>query len=85
MASIWTEIDLDEISTSDLLDELENRYLGEREQASLVELLNDSDKQKFDLFLKIKNRFSAYELEEMFSENHTNMSPSKNQLALNLK
>lgn len=84
MASVWTEIDLDEISTSDLLDELENRYLGEREQASLVELLNDSDKQKFDLFLKIKNRFSVYELEEMFSDNHTNTPPSKNQLALNL-
>lgn len=81
MASVWIDVDLNEVSTRDLLDELENRYLGNREKDLLLELIKNDEGKKVQLFLKVKDRFSLIELEELFKEN-TYSPPCKEQLSI---
>jgi len=81
--TIWVDVDLSQVSESDLIDELKDRYLDEREKLELTNILKDDNSKKVALFLKVKDRYSLLELEEMFKEkfNHT---PCKEQLALKL-
>jgi hypothetical protein len=65
--NIWVSVDLDDMDTDDLLDELENRYLGEREKNILMSILEDND-QKVKLFMAAKDRFTIYELENLLQE-----------------
>jgi hypothetical protein len=78
-------INLDDVDTSDLIDELENRYLDKDEQESLLDLVKvDLERsEKLKLLLKIVDKYSLQELSEMFKEDCTTPIP-KNQLALPL-
>lgn len=82
MAYINVDIDLDEIRTWELIDELENRYLDAGDQKKLVDLLKGEEKEKLKLFYKVIDRFSLSELEEMFKENYTSTPAPKEQLQL---
>lgn len=81
--SIWVDIDLSQVDESDLIDELKDRYLNERERLELVDILNDEGSKKIALFLKVKDKYSLLELEEMFQEKFSH-TPCKEQLTLNL-
>ena len=84
MASVWVDVELDEVSTSDLLSELENRYLGKREKIELTSLLQNDEWRKLELFLKVKDKFSVGELEELFTEKAPDAPIPKEQLKLEL-
>lgn len=82
MAYVRVDIDLDDVETRDLIDELENRYLDDREQKWLIKLIKDNDGGKLDLFLKARERFTLIELEEMFKEKFPETPIPKEQLSL---
>jgi hypothetical protein len=85
MSYAYVTINLDDVDTSDLIDELENRYLDKDEQESLLDLVKvDLERsEKLKLLLKIVDKYSLQELSEMFKEDCTTPIP-KNQLALPL-
>lgn len=82
MASVWVDIDLDEVTTSELLDELENRYLRAHEKQCILKLLREDDELKYDLFFQFKDKFSISEFEEMFKEKSINTTTPKEQLKI---
>jgi hypothetical protein len=82
--SMYVDVDLDEISTSDLIEELETRPLRLDQQKELAALLRDDDKIQFDLFLQVKDRYSIYELEQLFGEKPQVIAVSKEQLRLEI-
>lgn len=81
------DIDLDEFSTGELINELENRYLENREKDSLIDLIKDSYRtdecMKLKLFISVYGKYSVLELEEIFKETYT-VTKSENQLTLPL-
>jgi hypothetical protein len=87
MAYTYLRIELDDIDTSDLIEELDNRYLDNNEQDQLLDLIKESrlrtDAQKIKLFLKAMDKYSIQELQELFQENMSTII-SKNQLQLSL-
>lgn len=80
---IWVDLDLDDVDTDDLIDELENRYLDEGERKLLLEMVKNND-DKINLFMKIKDRYSIFELEQMFAEQSESIPIPKNQLKLSI-
>lgn len=82
MASVWVDIDLDEVTTSELLDELENRYLSSHEKQCILKLLREDDEMKYDLFFQFKDKFSISEFEEMFKGKSINTTTPKEQLKI---
>lgn len=84
MPSVWIDVDLKEVDTDDLLDELEGRYLNDREQKLLIDLLKGDDNAKLDLFFQVKDKYSLLELQELFKENVNTGPIPKEQLALPL-
>ena len=76
-------VDIDEFETWELIDELDNRYLSYDQKLSLVKYLKSEEQQKVSLFLKVINRFTITEFEEMFSET-IRMPIPPNQLSLEL-
>jgi hypothetical protein len=87
MAYAYLQVDLDEVETSDLIEELDNRYLVVSEQEELLSLIKHSrlhiDAQKISMFLKVMDKFSLQELADLFKEDITTPIP-ENQLSLNL-
>ncbi len=84
----YIDVDTDNFSTSELIRELENRYLDNREKNNLLEIIKEDDEyslecRKLMLFLKVYERYSMLELEEMFKEDLSTFA-SKNQLKLAL-
>lgn len=82
MASVWVDVDLEEVSTRDLLDEIEDRYLGTWEQKMLISMIRNEDRAKFDFFFQIKDKFTLSQLEELFKEPCINVPTPKEQLKL---
>lgn len=82
MAYVSVDIELEDIDTRHLIDELENRYLNEQEQRWLINLVKANDGGKLDLFLKNRERFTLIELEEMFKEKFPVSNVPKEQLSL---
>lgn len=80
----YVDIDMRHIDTDDLLEELENRYLDEREKIKLQDLLNNDPSEKYKLFMSVMDKYSLLELEEMFKERFTHTVQPKEQLALPL-
>lgn len=82
----WIDINLNDIDTSDLISELEDRYLDDREQAYLLNLIKNngaSDARKMEFFLEVMGKYSMLELQEMFSSLENTIA-GKNQLSLEL-
>lgn len=84
MPSVWVHIDIREVDTEDLLEELQSRYLNDREQMMLIDLLRGEDKSKLDLFFKAKDRYSVLELQELFKEKNIVWPIPKEQLSLSI-
>lgn len=82
---VWAEIDLDDVDTRDLINELETRGLSNREEGYLLNLIRDNaeDAAKMRLFLQVQHRYSLKELSELFKEDCSTPIP-KNQLSLSL-
>lgn len=80
----YVDIDLYQVSTHELLDELQNRHLNDNEQLSLIQLITTQDTKKFALFLKVYERYSIHELEELFCEKSV-IVESENQIPLPFK
>jgi len=82
--STYIRIDLDDIDTDDLIDELGNRYLDNSEQLELLNLVRDNydDSGKLKIFLKNINRFSVLDLEKMFADIPEPAVAGKNQIPL---
>lgn len=82
----WIDINLNDIDTSDLISELEDRYLDDRDQTYLLKIIkktSGSDARKMEIFLKVIGKYSLSELQDMFSSvEHT--IAGKNQLSLEL-
>jgi hypothetical protein len=72
--NIWVSVDLDDMDTDDLLDELENRYLDERDKNILMSILEDND-PKVKLFMAVKERFTISELEELLQDKYVAAIP----------
>lgn len=87
MAYITVDVELSEIDTRYLLEELENRCLDDNEKRGLLDSIKsnywESDNGKWELFLKIKDKYSLFELQEMFKDKRP-IEVSKNQLSLSL-
>lgn len=81
MPSCYVSIDMGEFNTSELIEELSNRTLWSSEKKEIMELLRTEDGGKFDLFLRIIDKFTITELEDMFKENVSCLIP-KEQLSL---
>lgn len=83
MASIYLDIDLNDIKTYELVEELSNRalILTDSEKQELLDAVSYADSEKWKFFLAVKDKFSLYELQEKFNCNE--ISPiSKNQLSI---
>lgn len=80
----YIDIDLDRVDADDLIEALSNHYLNNNEQQQLLELVKAEASTKMQFFLKIMDKFSLFELEEMFKEKTVfNYSPiPKEQLKL---
>jgi len=62
------DVDLRHCSTYELIDELENRYLDQREMSSLLDLVKGDDSQKLKLFISVMDKYSSMELQDIFKE-----------------
>lgn len=77
MASIYFDIDLNDIKTYELVEELSNRalVLTDSEKRELLDTVSYADTEKWKWFLSVKDKFSLHELQERFSCNEvTNVS-----------
>jgi hypothetical protein len=83
MPSVYVDIDLDEIESHELIDELESRSLclSDSEKDQLLDIISYADSEKWKLFLAIKNKYSLYELQQMFDEKGS-VPVSKEQLPI---
>jgi hypothetical protein len=79
--SIWVSVDLDDMDTDDLMDELEKRYLDERDKNILMSIIEDND-PKIKLFMQVREKYSIFELEEMFGDKTPQLKIPENQLKL---
>lgn len=79
----YVHIDLREFDTSDMIIELEDRYLDSRDQVNLLQLIKSDDSIKLQLFITVMDRFSVKELEEMFKEDFST-TVTDTQLSLDL-
>lgn len=77
-------INANEISTDDLIEALEHHYLEQWEMEKLARIIGTSAGKKMKLFLKVMNRYSTKELEEMFAEKvDAHAGPNQIELPLN--
>lgn len=83
MAYISLEVDLKEINTSDLVEELEERYLDDYDVARVLKMVTTQDAKKFEFFNRVKDRFSMLELEELFKEHLPACKASEEQIIIN--
>lgn len=77
MASIYLDIDLNDIKTYELVEEISNRalVLTDSEKQELLDAVSYADAEKWKWFLSIKDKFSLHELQEKFNCNEvTNIS-----------
>jgi hypothetical protein len=81
MSSAYVRIDLDDLDTDDLIDELENRCLDNDESERLLTIVKDNESDKMKLFIKVMDKYSLMELQEMFAERFDAL-PSKYQIPL---
>lgn len=83
MASIYLDIDLNDIKTYELVEELSNRalILTDSEKRELLDAVSYSDAEKWKWFLSVKDKFSLHELQEKFNCNEVTHI-SKEQLAI---
>lgn len=77
-------IDLEEVDTDDLVDELSTRDLEDIHYRALLGQNLYVNREKINLFNKVMHRFSLLELQEMFTEYFEPLPLAKNQLKLNL-
>jgi hypothetical protein len=84
MASIRVNIDMDELDTYELIDELENRSLclDDSDKQKLLNIISYTDSAKWKWFLSIKDKFTLMELESKLGEADQIVLPSKNQLKI---
>jgi hypothetical protein len=83
MASVFLDVDLDDFRTHELIDELDSRSLclSDSEKDQLLDIISYADSEKWKLFLAIKNKYSLFELQQMFDEKG-NVPVSKEQLPI---
>jgi hypothetical protein len=81
MAYINIDIELSEVETRYLIEELESRYIGERELKDLYRLIKSNDSGKLEFLLRATGNFTIPELEEMFKDKAP-IIPSKEQIKL---
>jgi hypothetical protein len=83
MASIRVDIDLNEIDTYELIDELDSRAtcLDESEKQQLLDIVKYHDSEKWKWFLSIKDKYSLFELQELAKADDPAVA-SENQLKL---
>lgn len=83
MASIHVDIDLSDINTWELVEELSQRALclSDTDKQELLDAIKYRDAEKWKWFLSIKDKYSLLELQEKFNEN-SSVVISKEQLAI---
>lgn len=83
MPLVYVHFELSEVSDDDLINELDSRALclSEYDRQKLLDAIKYVDADKWKLFLAAKDKFSVYELEEMFHDN-TKPKAGKNQIAI---
>lgn len=79
----YIRIDMTDIDTDELIGELEDRYLNDREKEWLRDILKGLEDEKDKLWQRVKDGFTIIELEEMFKD-HTPIVVAKEQLTLPL-
>lgn len=78
------DINPHDIRTSELIDALEYHSLDKWEMERLLELITTEAGKKMELFLKVMDRYSIHELEEMFAEKvDAHAGPNQIELPLN--
>ena len=85
MGYINIDVDLGEISDRDLLEELENRAWLDHEKEQILKVVNSDASNKMLLFMRVMDKYTLIELEEMFKEHFDHAAPPKEQLTLDLK
>lgn len=83
MASIHIDIDLNDIKTWELIDELDNRSLclSDSQKQQLIDIVKYQDSAKWKWFLSIKDKYSMFELQELAKADVPAIA-SENQLKL---
>lgn len=83
MASVYIDIDLNDVNTWELIEEIENRALcfSDSQKEKLLDAVAYEDAEKWKLFLAIKNKYSLLELQEKFNT-HEPACSSKAQLPI---
>jgi hypothetical protein len=83
MASLYLDIDLNDINTHELIEEVSNRalILTDSNKQDLLEAIAYADAEKWKWFLAVKDKFSLHELQEKFNCNEVTVI-SKDQLTI---
>jgi len=83
MASVYIDIDLNDIRTYELIEELDTRSLclSNSDKADLLDIIKEVDSEKWKWFLAIKDKYSLFELQEIINTGEP-VRPSKEQLPI---
>jgi hypothetical protein len=69
MASVYIDIDLNDVNSWELIEEIENRALclSDSQKERVLDAISYDDAEKWKLFLAVKNKYSLLELQELFN------------------
>lgn len=83
MASIYVYVDLNDINTWELIEEIENRALclSDSQKEKVLDAIAYDDAEKWKLFIAVKNKYSLLELQALFNTSEPACS-SKAQLPI---
>lgn len=83
MASVYIDIDLNDVNTWELIEEIETRSLclSDSQKQQILDAIAYDDAEKWKLFLSVKNKYSLLELQEVFNTSEPACS-SKAQLPI---